>query len=764
MCFFMMEKLNYAQFCPDFVIFTVIELTKIMKKRGIHMIFKHGKRFLAGLLICSLVLPLSACKDDNSEEEMLSWQGKKNVTIDSNSKWVNSSIDGMIDNNLKTNIKDDFYSYINKDWILKQSIDQDHLEKDFLMDCEQLVKDRKIAIVSDQEDKDANAVCDIEIDPEELSHNEQILQQFTAIAGDWKQRNALGLEPVIPYLKAIDNISSIEEMADYIADIDGNNISGKTFFDFQVDEHGIIDTKKYRAMFGPTEEYSLLNLDSYINMGAFEYEDKYFMEKIAKKVLSKCGYSAEEIKEIFQDTYSIECQLADAREKNCNSNEYYKNVKKGKYTIDQLQACAGKYPISDYIKAIHYDKASYIYTAEIEYLEKVGQLFHEGNLKKLKSYYILHTALYSLTCLDRASYDLAVDRANQGGQVEKKDKGRGDERKTEVKDEWDLVLNQYVSKYLAGPLDIVYVSKYCNSSQKKELTQMVNQLIDYYKNMIDDETWLSKKARKATKEKLEAIKVNVLYPDHFDSYMGIQFDPQDSLIQMVQKIKADDMRRLALMLDEKVDHSNWNLSEIPTTTINAQYMPTENSICIFAGIVADGTAYREGMSEEDLLARIGVITGHEISHAFDTTGSKYDKYGNEKSWWSLDDTTAFEIRAAELMKYYNDLKGYPDSPSMVGMTVSGEVIADMGGMKSTLQIAKSIEGFDYDQYFKSFAELWRSREALYMQSAQIESDPHPVNFLRVNVTLMQFDEFYKTYQIKKSDGMYMAPEKRIAVW
>lgn len=46
----------------------------------------------------------------------------------------------------------------------------------------------------------------------------------------------------------------------------------------------------------------------------------------------------------------------------------------------------------------------------------------------------------------------------------------------------------------------------------------------------------------------------------------------------------------------------------------------------------------------------------------------------------------------------------------------------------------------------------------------LAQDTHPLNYLRVNATLAQYDEFISCYGIRPGDGMYIAPENRVAVW
>ena len=107
---------------------------------------------------------------------------------------------------------------------------------------------------------------------------------------------------------------------------------------------------------------------------------------------------------------------------------------------------------------------------------------------------------------------------------------------------------------------------------------------------------------------------------------------------------------------------------------------------------------------------------------------------------------------------------FPGASSVDGNKVANEEIADLGGIKGALAIAKKHEGFDYDKFFRQYAKDFASQISENTEKAYLSFDEHPLNYLRINVGLQQFDEFIETYDIKPGDGMYLAPEYRICVW
>jgi len=160
---------------------------------------------------------------------------------------------------------------------------------------------------------------------------------------------------------------------------------------------------------------------------------------------------------------------------------------------------------------------------------------------------------------------------------------------------------------------------------------------------------------------------------------------------------------------------------------------------------------------------LGTVIGHEISHAFDSTGSQFDEHGNQHNWWDFGDHTRFNRRINNLVTFYDNfqvLNGY----YVDGNNVNGEVTADMGGVKIMLELAKKIDNFDYDLFFRSYAYLWYEQPMTGYSIQAMLRDAHPFPYMRVNATLAQFDEFIETYNLKPGDGMYIPEDERVAIW
>ena len=145
-------------------------------------------------------------------------------------------------------------------------------------------------------------------------------------------------------------------------------------------------------------------------------------------------------------------------------------------------------------------------------------------------------------------------------------------------------------------------------------------------------------------------------------------------------------------------------------------------------------------------------------------GSQYDGDGNVRDWWTEEDKNAFRERTDKLVKFYDKVVPLDDDTEYHGTLIQTEAIADMAGFKCMLKMAEDVEDFDYDLFFKTYERLYAEVSSKERIVKMVHRRGHPLTYLRGNVTVQQFDEFMETYGIKEGDGMYLAPEDRIAVW
>ena len=286
-------------------------------------------------------------------------------------------------------------------------------------------------------------------------------------------------------------------------------------------------------------------------------------------------------------------------------------------------------------------------------------------------------------------------------------------------------------------------------------------MISTYDELLDTTDWLSEETRNKAKVKLKGMRINAVYPDKWEDYSIFSVSEDGHVMTArLDYAKAKEQQNIRKM-NGTVDKEIW--TDIDILETNAFYNTYVNSINIVPGFFCDAT-YRSDMPIEEKYGALGAVIGHEISHDFDSNGAQYDENGSLKNWWSDEDKEAFDKRVSRLADYFDHIVAYDDGTPTIGSLVQTEATADMGGIRCLLLMAKKIDGFDYDRFFRAYARLWQRVESLESSEASSRSAVHPRCYQRVNVTLQQFDEFFETYDIKEGDGMYLAPQDRIAVW
>ena len=209
---------------------------------------------------------------------------------------------------------------------------------------------------------------------------------------------------------------------------------------------------------------------------------------------------------------------------------------------------------------------------------------------------------------------------------------------------------------------------------------------------------------------------------------------------------------------DPVDRSEWPLS---AHTVNAMYAPTSNSIN-FPAAILQAPYYSTEQSISANYGGIGAVIAHEISHAFDPNGSKFDENGSLANWWTQEDLETFSALSQAMVEEFDGLSC--DGATVNGLLTVTENVADAGGLSCSLEALKQEEGADLEAFFTNWATIWRSKSTPEYAAMAATMDVHAPSKLRANIQLQNIDEFYTTFGITEGDGMYRAPEDRVSIW
>lgn len=333
---------------------------------------------------------------------------------------------------------------------------------------------------------------------------------------------------------------------------------------------------------------------------------------------------------------------------------------------------------------------------------------------------------------------------------------------------YDSQLTAYGAEYLPGEMikivtkdafEQAYIELTSSEKTKNTVTNLIEDILQGYKDMMGSITWLGEQTKSNIQRKISKMKYASCYSDAYKNLP--QVDETN-----IENISLTELYRryYAAKVQESVNHvpeddMEWAWYTMPSYTVNAFYTVQYNSFVILNGLVTGFLGERI----EELYGMLGFVIGHEITHAFDSSGSRFDENGNYNDLMTTADRFKFDNKVERMVAFYNQVNAF-DGNYVDGDNVNGEATADMGGIKVMLQLAESIPDFDYDKFFRAAAHCWCTQPYDDWAAHARLDDEHPFPYLRVNVSLAQFDKFIETYDIQPGDGMYIPEAQRVKIW
>lgn len=459
-------------------------------------------RWLLMLLMLGLAVTAVACGalDTGGFESDIVKAGQ---TISSDSKWINSDIDGAIDAETPTNLKDDFHTAVNRDWLLNTTLQPDEYQVSRFTGSSKLIRERKLSIIRNgpeaAQTSGASEENNMGLTADQLAHNQELVSVFADLAGNWDARNAQGVEPARAYVDAIAGIGTMDAMTAYMMNEDGMNLCQNQLVGIDVtqppnggDQNTVAITTGVAL--------TLQNQDEYANITDAGMTYKEYNNEKVTYLLGRLGYDEGSIRHILSGCYQFEGRLAAAMaDTTTQSSLDYLKQSDNTYTLDQISEIQGNYPLTQLLAHYKLDGSERYTVYEPEYVKAVGNLYSDQYLEEFKCYTIVHTASEILPLLDRDAYDkYAQIQAAMTGKMTTNDSGDKNpdgSQQTTSDDETAILLDDFIGVYLAEPMDEIYVAQYCSAQQKAEIKTLIDQVLRQYRTMLQDEDWLTKKPK-----------------------------------------------------------------------------------------------------------------------------------------------------------------------------------------------------------------------------------------------------------------------------
>ena len=315
----------------------------------------------------------------------------------------------------------------------------------------------------------------------------------------------------------------------------------------------------------------------------------------------------------------------------------------------------------------------------------------------------------------------------------------------------------------------LYVERHYPAESDRQMGELISDIRAALKDKIDQSSWMDAATKQEALVKLNAFDPRTGHPAKYIDYSPIVVKRGDVLGNAMRADSFEERRQVA-MLPKPVDRNQWGM--LPQTN-NAYYDPSTNQIT-FPAAILQPPYFDPGADPAANYGSIGATIGHEIGHGFDDQGRLYDATGKLRDWWTPASAKAYGIHTAVLSKQYD---GYEPIPGVhiKGELTLGENIGDLGGLEVAYAayhryVAKHgeppvIGGLTGDQrFFIAYAYSWQNKQREGVTRAQLLTNPHSPAKYRVNGVVRNMDEWYKAFDVKPGDAMYLPPEQRVHIW
>jgi predicted metalloendopeptidase len=315
-----------------------------------------------------------------------------------------------------------------------------------------------------------------------------------------------------------------------------------------------------------------------------------------------------------------------------------------------------------------------------------------------------------------------------------------------------------------------YIRKYKNEEAINYVKTMAEDLRTVFVRIIKRNKWMQPKTKEKALEKLRTLTLTVGSPALLREDPLLDYKSDDPWGNLVKMTFWRHYEAIQLVGKPVIDIPVIDWTQIPPKfigtqayVVNAMYTPTENGIYIPLGYVQKPFVDLEERGLEYNLARIGYTIAHEMSHALDDFGSKYDETGKLNNWWTEKDQKKFQQIQNNIIEQYRVFASY-DGIDFDAAPSIGEDLADISGLAICQEYLRDfqiknqdilpIKSLSFMAFFVYLAIQSRQKISKRAILAQLKTNPHPLDKYRCNVPLSRTRVFRAIYKVKKGDKMW----------
>ncbi|XP_072496551.1 endothelin-converting enzyme 2 isoform X2 [Notamacropus eugenii] len=511
--------------------------------------------------------------------------------------------------------------------------------------------------------------------------------------------------------------------------------------------------------------------------GLFLPSRDYYLNKTAnEKVLTAyldymvelgtlLGGHPDSTREQMQQVIELEIELANItvpQDQRRDEEKIY-----NKMSIAELQALAPSVEWLDFLSfalsPLELGDAEPVVVYGTDYLQQVSELINRTERSILNNYLVWNLVQKTASSLDRR-FELAQEKLMETLYGTKKS----------CTPRWQTCISN-TDDALGFALGSLFVKAMFDRESKEIAEGMISEIRTAFEEALGHLVWMDDRTRQAAKEKADAIYDMIGFPDFIldpkeldDVYDGYEVS-EDSFFQNMLNLYNFSAKVMADQLRKPPNRDQWSMTP---QTVNAYYLPTKNEIVFPAGIL-QAPFYARSHPKALNFGGIGVVMGHELTHAFDDQGREYDKEGNLRPWWQNESLAAFQNHTACMEEQYGRYQ--VNGERLNGRQTLGENIADNGGLKAAYNAYKRwlrkhgeeqhlpAVGFTNHQlFFVGFAQVWCSVRTPESSHEGLVTDPHSPARFRVLGTLSNSRDFLQHFNCPI--GSPMNPGQLCEVW
>ncbi|MDB2599438.1 M13 family metallopeptidase, partial [Flavobacteriaceae bacterium] len=564
-------------------------------------------------------------------------------------------------------------------------------------------------------------------------------------------RNKAGIKPIQHLLDAIEGITNIDELQTVYATITGVSAPFAGIgANPDLNDSSVNTAWVFPGGLG-------LQRDYYIDQDDKTKDIRKDYLKHVSKMFQFIGYNNTDADNAANLILDLETKLAEPRLDKVESRDI-RNFN-NPMTIDELESLTPSMNWNKLVLDLGIKKSlDQVLVMQPKYMKELNNVLETTSINDLKTLMkwstIDNSANYLTTEIEKTNWDFYSKRL-YGSKAQRP----AEERALGT-----------VNSSVGEAIGQLYVDAKFPPEAKLKAEKMIANVIEAFQIRIQNLDWMSEITKTKAIEKLDKFTVKIAYPDKWKDYSELEINKGNSFAENMFAVSKWNFNQNISEIGEPVDKSEWGMSP---QTVNAYFNPLNNEI-VFPAAILQPPFYNYTADEAVNYGGIGAVIGHEISHAFDDSGARFDGDGNVNNWWTESDLKEFEKRGNALAEQYSSLEVL-DGVFINGKFTLGENIGDLGGVLGAydgLQLhikengrPEPIDGFSAEErFFMSWATVWRTLIREDALRSQITTDPHSPGYNRATQPLKNVDAFYEVFGVKEGDDMYIAPENRVRIW